>query len=157
MLVTVAVLTFSSLVYFAEKEEQNWSYVDSFWWGLLTITTVGYGNQQYYWLIRTAYAPFFLDATLNGASQTKNSFRGIISKLFFQGTITPLSGMGRLIGGFCAVFGAFTIVLPVPIIVNSFSNFYKNRLWRGEVAMKRRERLVHINANKVKQMSRTIF
>jgi hypothetical protein len=52
-----------------------------------------------------------------------------------------MSGMGKLIGGFCAVFGAFTIVLPVPIIVNSFANFYRNRLWRGEVAIKRRERL----------------
>ena len=44
MLVGVSVLTFSSLVYFAEKEEQNWTFVESFWWGLLTITTVGYGE-----------------------------------------------------------------------------------------------------------------
>ena len=44
MLVSVSVLTFSSLVYFSEKEEQNWTFVEAFWWGLLTITTVGYGN-----------------------------------------------------------------------------------------------------------------
>ena len=45
MLVSVSVLTFSSLVYFAEKDDQNWTFVEAFWWGLLTITTVGYGKQ----------------------------------------------------------------------------------------------------------------
>ena len=50
LLVFVAILTFSSLVYFAEKEGyedgtttvNNWTFVESFWWGLMTITTVGY-------------------------------------------------------------------------------------------------------------------
>ena len=37
----VAVLTFSSLVFYAEKDskEFSWTFIDSFWWGLMTLTT----------------------------------------------------------------------------------------------------------------------
>ena len=56
------------------------------------------------------------------------------------GTVTPMSGIGKLIGGICALMGVFTITLPVPIMVNNFHQFYKNKLWRGEVALQRRER-----------------
>ena len=58
----------------------------------------------------------------------------------FLGTVTPMSGIGKLIGGICALMGVFTITLPVPIMVNNFHQFYKNKLWRGEVALQRRER-----------------
>ena len=34
-----------------------------------------------------------------------------------------------------------TLTLPIPIVVNSFAGFYKNRLWRNEVAHKKRERI----------------
>jgi len=45
-----------------------------------------------------------------------------------------------LIGGLCALCGIFILTLPIPIVVNSFASYYKNRLWRNEVAYKKRER-----------------
>ena len=41
LLVGVAVLTFSSLVFYAEKDSTvlQWTFLDSFWWGLMTLTT----------------------------------------------------------------------------------------------------------------------
>ena len=87
LLVGVAVLTFSSLVYFAEKDNPlgSWSFLDSFWWGLMTLTTVGYGD------------------------------------------LSPSTFPGKLIGGLCALGGIFILTLPIPIVVNSFASYYKNR------------------------------
>ena len=36
--------------------------------------------------------------------------------------------------------GIFILTLPIPIVVNSFASYYKNRLWRNEVAYKKRQR-----------------
>ena len=48
--------------------------------------------------------------------------------------------MYHIIGGLCALGGIFILTLPIPIVVNSFASYYKNRLWRNEVAYKKRQR-----------------
>ena len=58
----------------------------------------------------------------------KRAISHIILKLF------------RNIGGLCALGGVFILTLPLPIVVDSFSAYYKNRLWRNEVAHKKTQR-----------------
>ena len=54
--------------------------------------------------------------------------------------LSPVTIFGMIIGGMCALSGIFILTLPIPIVVNSFASYYKNRLWRTEVAHKIRER-----------------
>ena len=57
--------------------------------------------------------------------------------------------LGKMFGGLCAIVGVFTLTLPIPIVVNSFASFYRNRLWRNEVAQRKREITLQI-ANDLK-------
>ena len=45
-----------------------------------------------------------------------------------------------MFGGLCALAGIFTLTLPIPIIVNNFSDIYKNRLWKNKVTYIEKER-----------------
>jgi hypothetical protein len=53
------------------------------------------------------------------------------------------------LGGFCALSGVFILSLPIPIVVSSFANYYKNRLWRNEVAFKKEARRKQLKVYKI--------
>ncbi|XP_023320611.1 potassium voltage-gated channel subfamily B member 1 [Eurytemora carolleeae] len=71
--------------------------------------------------------------------------------------LNPKTLLGKLIGGFCALSGVFILTLPIPIVVNSFASYYKNRLWRNEVEHKKRERTLQIASELRQQQQFSLF
>lgn len=87
ILLTMGVIIYANLVYFVEVEQDNFmSIPEGFWWAIVTMTTVGYGDY------------------------------------------IPKSGLGYVVGSFCAITGILVIALPVPVIANNFSTYYSSAL-----------------------------
>ena len=55
--------------------------------------------------------------------------------------MAPTTGLGKLIGTFCAISGVLVMSLPIPIITENFEKFYKEQN-KKEKAAKRKKRLV---------------
>jgi hypothetical protein len=113
LVVMLAVVLFSSIMYYAERgewddERKKWirtdprteesevspyqSIPDSFWWCIVTLTTVGYGD------------------------------------------VTPISGIGRLIASIASLSGILVVAIPVSVISTNFnSEFQKLQRQREQV------------------------
>ena len=109
---TIPIVFFSSLIYFAEKEDNREMFPnipESFWWAIVTVTTLGYGD------------------------------------------VYPITKLGKVIGGLCAMSGVIILALPVSVIGNSFSYYYMQA--RTRVQQPRRapkaHALTHIPTNSV--------
>ena len=57
-----------------------------------------------------------------------------------SGETVPDTVIGRVLGGLTSLIGIFILALPVPLILNSFTANYRNRLWKHEVMLKKAER-----------------
>ena len=58
-----------SLIYFAEKDAvAKWTFLDSFWWGLMVLTTVGYGAKAPHTMAGQASFVYLIQ----GTSKSKN-------------------------------------------------------------------------------------
>ncbi|KAJ3629220.1 hypothetical protein MTP99_013625 [Tenebrio molitor] len=126
----IGVVLFSSIVYFAEAgTEQSFfkSIPDAFWWAVVTMTTVGYGDMRYS-VVLFSSAVYFAEAG------SENSFFKSIPDAFWwavvtmttvgYGDMTPVGVWGKIVGSLCAIAGVLTIALPVPVIVSNFNYFY---------------------------------
>lgn len=148
LFLAIGVMIFSSLAYFAEKDEKDTKFTsipETFWWASITMTTVGVSEN--------------FDPICQPSSRLRKQLL-IMTNLFNlintiqYGDIFPTTPTGKLVGSACCVCGVLVVALPIPIIVNNFAEFYKTQL-RREKAIKRRELLEEVRKRKISEDNRS--
>lgn len=100
IILLIPVVVFSSVLFEIEsdqpKQKDFQNIPQAFWWAIITMTTVGYGD------------------------------------------MVPVTILGRIIGGICAIFGVLIVALPVSVIGNNFSTYYSHAQARLSLPKKKR-------------------
>ncbi|KAK0079119.1 hypothetical protein PV325_001704 [Microctonus aethiopoides] len=121
----IGVILFSSVVYFAEAGSQESffkSIPDAFWWAVVTMTTVGYGDMR--------CGAILLGGILRGGRLREfvlqvHSGCVLVGRCYDDDRgLWPVGVWGKIVGSLCAIAGVLTIALPVPVIVSNFNYFY---------------------------------
>lgn len=105
LILLIPVILFSSIIYYIERTMDGLhtkfrSIPESFWWSLITMTTVGYGD------------------------------------------MVPITWMGRIIGGACAICGLLVVALPISIIGSNFNLYYAHAQARLKLPRKKHKVLL---------------
>jgi potassium voltage-gated channel Shaw-related subfamily C member 1 len=66
------------------------------------------------------------------------------------GDLSPQTGLGRLFGGICVIFGVLMIGLPMTIVVEVFSQLYRHLNCRSKLP-KQRRRIMPVEAPRARK------
>ncbi|KAI4890902.1 hypothetical protein NFI96_011120, partial [Prochilodus magdalenae] len=143
---TMAIIIFATVMFYAEKgtKETNFTSIPaSFWYTIVTMTTLGLGMGQFtkpenitdkcdesqcYGLHRWGrYSVYTRPVNLHVSSElcaSKTCTNNVSSFELWYGDMVPGTIAGKIFGSICSLSGVLVIALPVPVIVSNFSRIY---------------------------------
>ena len=71
------------------------------------------------------------------------------------GDIFPVSGLGKLVGTFCAISGALTMSLPLPVIVSNFEKYYEDQIKLDLLRGRRAKYVDTVNIDNIESQKQT--